>query len=107
MTSRIPYELLTDAEQNAIHAWCRQHAIVPEYTPVDALIEFDATVGEWRIEQHVRAPGGGVAVDVDAGCIRRRIVRRVHRADLPWRVKATGGVVTGTPYIVGEHGCSA
>lgn len=80
---RVPYFHLSEDERHALHQWCSDHHVDYKRVPIDGLIELDATVNEWRIETY-RTRGGKHFLGQD-GDIARTILRRAHRADLPWR----------------------
>jgi hypothetical protein len=80
---RVPYMRLTEQEREALHQWCVDHRIDYKQVPIDGLIELDPAMGEWRVEVY-RARDGKHFLDVD-GDIARAILRRAHKADLPWR----------------------
>jgi hypothetical protein len=72
-----------DLERDAIHEWLRLHLVDPNLTPIDALIEFDGTFAEWRIEQYASRDGRKyIGPDGD---VARIMLRRARKAPLPWR----------------------
>jgi hypothetical protein len=83
VADRKPYEHLTPEQRAAIDTWLRLHRVEPMYTPEDALIEYDPSVGEWRIEQESRDECG-VPDRGPSGRLARHVIRRVARALLPW-----------------------
>jgi hypothetical protein len=84
---RVPYPLLTDAEKQAIHDWCSLHNIDHTLVPIEGMIELDPATREWRIETYVKgANGSGIRITADGTDAVRIVVRRVWRADLPWRM---------------------
>ncbi len=78
---RVPYLHLEVDEQTALHDWCQLHSIDHTLVPIDPLIERDGP--EWRIE--VLALRGGRGFLDNHGDIATIILRRVWKADLPWR----------------------
>lgn len=84
MSTRVDYEDLTDEEREAIHAWCRTHNVDPKETPINPVIEHDATTDEWRIEQFARS-NGSIRIDPTRDRVVTKFLRRVRKAELIWR----------------------
>ena len=84
---RVDYCDLTDAQREAIHAWCRLHRITLEDTPINALIEYDPVHDEWRVEQYRRRGGRFYLIGHGAEAeVASCVIRRQRKADLPWPV---------------------
>ncbi len=81
---RIPYQFLSDDEREALHAWVELHGVDHTTVPIEGPISFDASTSEWLIEVFKQRDGNSY-LDED-GQVAREVLRRPHRADLPWPV---------------------
>lgn len=82
--ARVPYEDLTEQEQEAIQGWLRIHHVDPKTTPTGAVIEYDPATDEWRIEQFARRDGK-IVLDTEHDRVRTKFLRRVRKTELAWR----------------------
>lgn len=91
---RIPYEELTDEQQQALHEWCALHDIDHTLVPIRGTIEFDATTREWVIDLFIRDHTGIRAINGEPA---RRTVRRRSKAELPWPTRPIGAEAETRP----------
>jgi hypothetical protein len=77
---------LSETEREAIQWWLREHHVDPNQTPLDGLLGYDETTGEWRIRQYCRSPEGAHRYLVD-GEVATKVIRRRELLPLPWRAK--------------------
>lgn len=80
------YLAMTDVEREAAHGWIDGLGLNHRDIPIDAPMEYDETVGEWRI-MRLASRNGRHYIGED-GEIAQVVVRRVSPTPPPWLAAA-------------------